>query len=91
VRHLSCAVLHFGDQDIEETIENDGRLRPGCSAAFSVPVDSTGKVMARTTGDTGDVEEGLVVVAEVRNDKVICFARHRLLSLIVIVVSAVCC
>ena len=62
-------------QDIEETVEVDGRLRPGCSAAFSVLVDSSGRVLARPVpgsppADAGDTEEGLVVVAEVRNEKV---------------------
>ena len=39
-------------QDIEEVVEIDNRLRPGCSAAFSVVVDN---------------EETLVVIAELRN------------------------
>eukprot|EP00944_MAST-04C_sp_MAST-4C-sp1_P008445 g8445.t1 len=41
-------------QDIEEVVESDNRLRPGCSAAFSVVVDD---------------EETLVVIAELRNAK----------------------
>ena len=41
-------------QDIEEVVESDNRLRPGCSAAFSVVVDN---------------DEVLVVIAELRNAK----------------------
>jgi acyl carrier protein len=41
-------------QDIEQVVESDDRVRPGCSAAFSVTVDD---------------EEVLVVVAELRNAK----------------------
>ena len=41
-------------QDIEEVVESDNRLRPGCSAAFSIVVDN---------------DEVLVVIAELRNAK----------------------
>ena len=40
--------------DIEEVVESDNRLRPGCSAAFSIVVDN---------------DEVLVVIAELRNAK----------------------
>jgi len=41
-------------QDIEEVVEIDNRLRPGCSAAFSIVVNN---------------DEVLVVIAELRNAK----------------------
>jgi hypothetical protein len=70
-RRCCCA------QDIEETVERDNRLRPGCSAAFSVPVDASGvPILDDGREKPRDCEEGLVVVAEVRNDKVRFAAVH---------------
>jgi hypothetical protein len=61
-------------QDIEATLETDERLRPGCSAVFSVSLDDKG-VPVVDKGPKGKTvshpsEEGLVCVAEVRNVKV---------------------
>lgn len=50
-------------QDIEGTVEAHKALRPGCSAAFSIPTDGVGVPVPQSSSS----EEGLAVVAELRN------------------------
>lgn len=57
-------------QDIEALIEEDHRLRPGCTAAFSVDVSYLNSLAASATAAVDD-EEVLVVVCELRNEKVL--------------------
>ena len=67
-----------GAQDIETLIELNEGIRPGCTACCAVPVDASGVPLVPGRSPTSAAtpansdEEGLVCVAEVRNEKVRC-------------------
>lgn len=61
---------NYYPQDLEATAERDDRIRPGCTAAFTVPITAIGSSVSsprRPAADQHDDAEGVVLVAEIRD------------------------